>query len=185
MSSVYFDYLMKISWKGRLYRKKIVYPLIKKNSKGRLLDIGCGTGLFLEFFQTGTGVDVNSDCVEYCRQNGLDAIQMEFDILPFEDESFDTVVLDNVLEHINDPQPILEECYRVLTDQGRIIALTPGKKGYSRDPDHKIYYSMDTLRDLIQQHGFEPKLAKEIPFRGLENLLSAFCFFAVGRKNVQ
>lgn len=182
MSSDYFDYLMNISWKGKLYRRHFVYPLIKRHSKGNLLDVGCGTGLFLEFYKNGTGVDINSDCVAFCKQNGLNAIHMDLDVLPFENGSFDTIVLDNVLEHIEDPEPILKECHRALSDEGRIIALTPGRKGYKRDSDHKVYYDLGTLPELLEKNGFKRQFVKNVPFWGLERFLSAFCFFAVAIK---
>ena len=47
------------------------------------------------------------------------------------------MVLDNVIEHIQDPMPLLKECKRVLASKGNIIIGVPLEKGYERDPDHK------------------------------------------------
>ena len=42
MTRVYFEYLSRISWKGLIYRRLIVYPIIRRYCKGMVLDVGCG-----------------------------------------------------------------------------------------------------------------------------------------------
>ena len=53
-------------------------------------------------------------CVEHCKKLGLNAELMIEDKLDFQ-TLFDTVVLDNVIEHIQDPMPLLKECKRVFS----------------------------------------------------------------------
>ena len=113
-SEDYFKYLTQISWKGKWYRRYVVYPAIKKFTVGRTLDVGCGTGLFLEYEPQAVGVDVNDNCIQYCKSRGLESYLMEYDILPFDGHSFDTVILDNVIEHIEKQKTLLNDCYRVL-----------------------------------------------------------------------
>ena len=183
MTSVYFDYLSKISWKGLLYRRLIVYPIIRRYCNGKVLDVGCGMGQFVKHCQGSKGVDINNDCVEFCQKQGLDVVKMENDRLPFEDTSFDTIVLDNVLEHILDPLPLLNECRRVLTRDGTLIILVPGKKGFKRDADHKKFYNHHSLRELVNVINFMPFKSISLPFVKLSNIINAFCFMLVAKKN--
>ena len=104
-----------------------------------VLDVGCGMGQFVKHCHGSKGVDINNDCVEFCKKNGLNVVKMENDLLPFEDTSFDTIVLDNVLEHIMDPLPLLHECRRVLTRHGRLIILVPGQKVLKEMPTIKNF----------------------------------------------
>jgi ubiquinone/menaquinone biosynthesis C-methylase UbiE len=66
-------------------------------------------------YHLGTvGVDINPVTVNFCQESGLHAVLMEKDRLPFSDEVFDSIILDNVLEHIEKPFPLLREINRVL-----------------------------------------------------------------------
>jgi SAM-dependent methyltransferase len=62
------------------------------------------------------------------------------DVLPFADASFDSVLLDNVLEHIEAPTLLLGEVRRVLVPGGRFLVGVPGQRGWESDPDHKVMY---------------------------------------------
>lgn len=182
MNKEYFEYLSKISWKGLLYRRLIVYPIIRKYCNGTVLDVGCGMGQFVKHCRGSKGVDINTDCVEFCQKHGLDVVKMEIDRLPFEDSSYDTVVLDNVLEHIMDPTPLLNECARVLKRNGILIILVPGQKGFKRDADHKKFYDHNALRELTKVNNFVPFKCISLPILKLDKVLSAFCFMIVAYK---
>ena len=184
MSDKYFEYLLGISWKGLVYRRYFLYPCLLKYSNGKILDIGCGTGEFLSKLSNGVGVDINEKCVGYCKRRGLNASLMDEDKLPFPDASFDTIILDNVLEHIADPKPLLGEIRRVLRYKGILIIGVPLKKGYKKDPDHKQYYDAKRLGELNIKNGFEVKRLFEMPFLGLGNILSAACTYSISAKDV-
>ena len=179
----YFLYLSSITWKGKLYRRLFVYPAIRRECGARVLDIGCGLGLFLSVMKSGTGVDINSFCVEHCNSIGLDTRVMKKDRLPFSDnEVFDSLVLDNVLEHIADPTLLLNECKRLMSGSSNLIILVPGAKGYKRDSDHKVFYNFEILCKLAAQHGFTMVTKKSLPLPFLQNILSSFCFFVIFKK---
>ena len=74
MTRVYFDYLSKISWKGLIYRRLIVYPIIRRYCRGTVLDVGCGMGQFVKHCHGSKGVDINNDCVEFCQKHGLNVV---------------------------------------------------------------------------------------------------------------
>ena len=72
----YFKYLKKRSRLGYLYRRFWLYPFICRHLQGRAIDIGCGIGDMVAYRPNTTGVDVNPSTVEYCREMGLDVVEM-------------------------------------------------------------------------------------------------------------
>jgi methionine biosynthesis protein MetW len=96
--------------------------------KGLILDLGCGDGIFLEHLKkrgiNGIGLDISERAVELAKSRGLDC--RVFDLgekLPFEDNSFETVILIDTLEHLFMPQEILREVHRVT--KSHLILSTP------------------------------------------------------------
>ena len=104
-AEVYGEYLMRRSRLSGVYRRYFLYPRICHRLHGRTVDVGCGIGDFLQFRPNTIGVDINAHTVAYCKARGLDARLMEPDVLPFEDGSFDSALMDNWLEHIAKPAP--------------------------------------------------------------------------------
>jgi SAM-dependent methyltransferase len=151
----YFEYLMRRSRLGHAYRRHVLYPRLVKRLRGRMLDVGCGIGDMLAFRPDSVGVDINERTVAYCRAHGLEAHVMQPDRLPFDAGSFDSVLLDNVLEHIAQPTPLLAEVHRVLKAGGRLLVGVPGVRGWHSDPDHKVMYDQASLVDRVCEAGFE------------------------------
>ena len=137
----YFEYLRTRSALGAMYRRCFLYPRICRRLAGRAIDVGCGIGDMLAYRRQTEGVDVNPHTVAYCRSIGLNAVHMEIDRLPHGADSFDSALLDNVLEHLADPRPLLLEIHRVLRPGGRFVVGVPGRKGWDSDDDHKVYYN--------------------------------------------
>lgn len=150
----YFKYLLTRSRLGRIYRNFWAYPRLARHISGNTLDVGCGIGDMLAYLPGTVGVDVNQLMVDYCRSQGLDAHLMEVDKLPFEDSSFDCVILDNVLEHLDSPDKLLSEIRRVLRQPGSLLVGVPGERGYKSDSDHKVFYNESQLIECLCQAGF-------------------------------
>lgn len=177
----YFNYLRRRSLTGLLYRKYFLYPRLDFHLAGRALDVGCGIGDFLAYRPDTVGVDVNVHAVDWCKHRGLDARLMSADHLPFDDASFQSVVLDNVLEHIADPMRLLSEITRVLTPGGRVLVGVPGRLGYACDSDHKVFYDESTLIRVMSDAGLHTIVIIYMPFKWdwLDDKLPQYCLYGL------
>ena len=143
--------------------------------------MGCGIGDMVAYRPNTTGVDVNPSTVKYCREMGLDVEEMKPDQLPFDNDVFESAILDNVMEHIEAPEKLLAEINRVLVKKGKLVVGVPGKKGYSWDPDHKIFYDIKTLKEVMQMSGFIYEKHFYMPFklRYFNNNLRQYCLYSI------
>lgn len=177
----YFRYLRSRSWLGLFYRRFLLYPKLATYFSGLVFDVGCGIGDFLKYRPQTIGVDVNPHAVDWCRKRGLDARLMTEDRLPFGNDAFDGVMLDNVLEHLTQPGALLAEIRRVLSPGGRLLVGVPGVLGYACDPDHKIFYDEASLERLMASCGFlcRAEFHTLLKSRWLANRLSQYSLYGV------
>lgn len=178
----YFEYLRHRSRLGAIYRKHWLYPRLSRHLSGRALDIGCGIGDMLAFRSNTVGVDINPRTVAYCNDRGAQAYLMTPNQLPFSAHEFESVLLDNVLEHLAEPAPLLKEVHRVLIGNGRLLIGVPGSKGWESDPDHKIRYDQRLLIDTVEASGFKHLTTFHTPLwysEWLDRNLRQYCIYAV------
>jgi len=139
---------------------------VKSFIKGRTLDIGMGTGEYLEKFPKGSiGVDISRINLEINKRKGLIAILADInESLPFVDNSFGTVFCSHVIEHVDSPIYLLREAKRVLKIGGNIILAIPIEKtivrlireGYFKDHKTHLYgLSVDCVNRLLKQVGLQ------------------------------
>ena len=90
-----------------------------------VLEVGCGTGLILEriapMARTATGVDLSPGMLERARERGLEVHEGNATELPFEDDSFDTVVCFKVIANVEDVEKALREMARVVRPGGHVV----------------------------------------------------------------
>lgn len=178
----YFDYLSSGSVQGRLYRRWVLFPRLKRHLSGRLLDMGCGIGGFVAHYgDMASGIDINPATVAHCQKNGLDVHLYKRFPVDFPDHSFDSLILDNVLEHIHDPTDILAEARRLIKPDGVFLIGVPGRKGFDSAPDHVVFYDEEKLEMTLRDAGFEQQKRFYTPFKSdtLDRKLSAYCLFGV------
>jgi SAM-dependent methyltransferase len=118
--------------------------------EGEVLDLGSGVGRasYHRFFE-------NRDARVIALDGQHDNIDFEKDSLPYEKESFDSVLAFNLLEHVYHYNFLLSEIRRVLTPGGRVIGAVPFLVGYHADPRDFFRYTSDALRIIFQEAGFE------------------------------
>lgn len=137
---------------------------------GRFLDVGCGGGSYLHRLRqwgwNGYGVEPNESGVKQAKALGLDVRHGELAEAGFPDNFFDVVRLNNVLEHLTDPQGTFREIRRILKDDGNVLITVPnaaslnfwlfGPNWYGLDaPRHVISYCPEALKFLCGAVGFE------------------------------
>lgn len=105
----------------------------------RILNIGSGTRVLRK------GV-INIDIQKF---HGVDIVA-DAEHLPFPDESADAAIIDNVLEHVRNPQRAVAEMYRVLKKGGRIFVATPFLMVYHSSPGDFYRFSPEGLRELLR-----------------------------------
>lgn len=142
-----------------------IMPQIEKfiPRKGRLLEIGCQCGDFLNEVQKlgwkVTGIDSWGDACEIARSRyGLDIIHSSFQEANIADASFDVVVLLNVIEHLLDPAEGFVQIARMIRPGGLLVLETPRYdtlsfkllKGRERSVvmDHKYFFTRKTIQAL-------------------------------------
>lgn len=141
----------------------------------RILDAGCGAGPALRFLRQRGYLPFGSDLVHYpleqARQLIPDARLTQCDSdkpLPYSNESFDVILLSEVIEHVASPGFTLQECLRVLRPGGAVALTTPNLwdvrrvyypalgKVWSGDADatHQTLFDPQTLRGVLERVGF-------------------------------
>jgi SAM-dependent methyltransferase len=181
----YFEYLKGRGRLGWLYRRYWLYPNLCRYLNGKALDIGCGIGDFLNYRTETVGVDINPATVEWCRHMGLDAQQMSPNVLPFKDASFDSAILDNVLEHLTEPFELLNEIGRVLRPRSSLVVGVPGRRGYATDSDHKVFYDELALVKTLVAAGFRLQHLFYMPIKSawLDLRLRQYCLYGVFKRD--
>jgi SAM-dependent methyltransferase len=122
-----------------------------------LLDIGCGTGWLAEHFANYTGIDASADAVAAAAKNRRNVVLGDVDArLPFDDASFDGVVLKDLLEHVADPVAVVLEARRVLRPGGLAFASSPDAQRWVwNDYTHRRPFTRVAFRRLFADQGFE------------------------------
>lgn len=143
---------------------------LRQNANGKLLDVGCFDGAIFRDYPDYTGVDnfggektnrILPEHVEQIKQamRGRNFIEADTSDLPFEDNTFDTVVGSELLEHIWEPVQALREMVRVTKLGGAIILTVPHEflwppelKPFTHD-GHMHFFTDYTLMSLIREVG--------------------------------
>lgn len=132
-------------------RHKAIAELVEGK---RILDLGCGTGdLLLELKDRGYtlfGTDISSVALKMAKQRGISAKLRLTANVP--KGKYDTVVISQVIEHLENDSNFLSEAMNVLRSNGVLIVSVPYKNEVPSD-DHKHIYTRELLHNLLNPLG--------------------------------
>ncbi|OQA91846.1 MAG: putative S-adenosylmethionine-dependent methyltransferase [Elusimicrobia bacterium ADurb.Bin231] len=157
------------------WRPYEAYPVfldyLKPKPNTKLLDVGCGTGYFLkaasEIKIETYGVDISSNAVEISRKNSPSSniTEVNDEILPFPDASFDYVCCLGALEHFIDMDKGVSEFIRVARPSAKFMIIVPnvnyiywkitGKSGTEQQEINERLYSLKEWKSYFESHGFK------------------------------
>lgn len=162
----YFDYEM-IPPSEFLWRINLIKYLCPCPSEGKLLDIGCATGKFLEMARSNGwdvyGVEISAYAANRARNRGLNVHTGTLESASYDTGFFDIITAFDVLEHLVDPKGFLHEVRRILKPGGTFILLTPNAGayraktlgdqwiGFTASLEHTLYFTPDSLRTILRE----------------------------------
>ena len=173
------------------YLDKAVGALFGGSNKGRLLEIGCGSGFFLEKaleygFSQVHGIEPSHQAVEKSAPNIQANIICDM-LRPglLQADYFDIICMFQVFDHIDAPGILLDECMKALKPGGGILflnhdvkALTArlmGERSPIIDIEHTYLYDPTTIQKIVTRHGFTVKevgpVTNRVSLRYLVHLL--------------
>lgn len=150
-----------------------LYKLTQKyiNADSKVLDIGCAMGGFLNHLKSKgltllNGIDFTENFVEHSKNNQNLNIKLgSADNIPFNENEFDILYMDQVLEHLLKPRKAFQEARRVLKKGGYFCIGVPNAMNYSENyifdffwflmKEHIHHFDIKHLELLAQKEGFE------------------------------
>ncbi|HVB59175.1 MAG TPA: class I SAM-dependent methyltransferase [Candidatus Acidoferrales bacterium] len=122
-----------------------------KYLRGRVLNAGCGSRDITDFLGKN-----GAESVEHCdlKSDIPDAIIADLTAIPREDNRYDTIVCNAVLEHVQFPNEVMQELRRVLKPDGTLLLCVPFMQPYHPRPDYRRY-SREGMLELARLHQFE------------------------------
>jgi SAM-dependent methyltransferase len=125
--------------------------------RGRLVDLGCGQVPLYGAYHALAAEVVTLDWSQSAHGDSHVDVYHDLNLpLPFEDGSFDTVILSDVLEHIARPEMLCAEIARILSGAGRLIGNVPFCYPIHEEPHDYYRYTAFGLRDLMDRAGLVP-----------------------------
>jgi len=156
-----------------LKRYAQLYSLILShvNNDSKVLDVGCAMGGFLDYLHKKGlnnlyGIDLIENYVSYAKKKGNYNIKLgSAESIPFDNNSFDLLVIDQVMEHLVEPMKAFREAKRVLVDGGLLCIGVPDASRYDEIyffdfywflmREHIQHFDIEHMKLLAESEGFE------------------------------
>ena len=160
VAQVYFG-MLKWGAAGDILRQRIDW-MVDQARGPRILDVGCSEGVLeILLARKGfdvTGVDINAEALAFARdllaqeseeiRSRVRIIQGDLAQTRLLEDQFDTLVMGEILEHLEDPQELLCRSLDLIRPEGRVIITTPF--GYHPDEDHRQTFCLSDLITLVK-----------------------------------
>ena len=166
---------------GQALRRRLILRLLGPDAAGpeaTILDFGCGSGDLLAEMAgrfpgaVFAGVDLSPSGLTQSGEKLPSAMLSRFDLAAPEGPPKELlgwashVVCSEVLEHVDDPAPLLANAARCLKPGGRLVVTVPGGPitAFDRHIGHRGHFTRARLRDLLERAGFEVEVAAAAGF---------------------
>jgi SAM-dependent methyltransferase len=165
-----FHYEDEARFTRRTYGRLLERALRFASGRDSLLEIGCGSGFFLEEarrlgFRDLAGVEPSEDAVARADASLQNCMKRElYGKDSFPEERFDFVCAFQVFDHVPDPSGMLRACFSHLKkggvalfvnhDEGALSARLLGERSPIVDVEHTALYRKATMRRIFEKHGF-------------------------------
>lgn len=173
-SSMSTDFLSKLKY-------SIIPPLknflsvksrhISELKPGVALDFGCGNGEFMSLAKSYgwsvKGFDLDEDAVSLAKSSGLDVVHGGIlNLAEEKDGKYDLITLSHVIEHVYEPEKLIQECIRLLKPGGRLWLETPNSRSLGltlfgrywrglEPPRHIVLFNFDSIYKILLGSGFK------------------------------
>ena len=186
-----FNFLIEyLIYLGSVIKRKRIEKYARK---GKILDIGCGRGLFLDIMRRGgwevEGSELNKETASYAEKvYGLKVHAGGIAEQSLAPESFEVINICGVLEHLKDPNTAISECHKLLKKNGLLVILVQNIRSFEFKlgkenwfhldlPFHLFQFTEEGMVDILQKKGFKIKKVKRFhleysPFGWLQTLLN-------------
>jgi 2-polyprenyl-3-methyl-5-hydroxy-6-metoxy-1,4-benzoquinol methylase len=152
-------------------RFSIATMYLAHNKPGKLLEVGCGTGIFLDRMRSRgwdvQGLEVDPEASKIAEATfGVPVFAGTLEEANYPNANFDAVTMNHVIEHVHDPATLLLASYRVLKQGGCLVVVTPNIKSFGHNrfgqnwrdldpPRHLHLFSRSTLESIAKKAGFQ------------------------------
>ena len=126
---------------------------LANNVQGNTLDVGCGSKPYKSLYQFSIYSGLEIDTPENRELKDADYFY-DGKTFPFENDMFDSVVMNQVFEHIFNPDQCLDEVSRVLKSGGILLLTIPFAWDEHEQPFDYARYSSFGIRSILEKHGF-------------------------------
>ena len=162
--------ILPFVYPGRAAELDFSVMWLEPGRRGRLLDVGAGSGWLVEHMNSlgwqAEGLDFDARAVEGARARGLAMYRGGLPEQRFAAASFDAVTMSHSIEHVHDPVAWLAEARRILKPGGRLSVATPNTRSllhrryrahwFALDPPRHLHlFNRDALAGALRQAGFE------------------------------
>lgn len=143
---------------------KYIEQLLGSGGHKEVLEIGCMYGYLLEALKKrrvqAEGIELDKAAVEHCQKNGLQVSQSSAeDLVKMGQKTYDLVVLSHVLEHLREPEKILQQLKGLLRKDGLLVVAVPNSSSINRKlfgrfwgwwqvPIHVNHFNQNSLKLL-------------------------------------
>jgi SAM-dependent methyltransferase len=137
---------------------------------GKLLDLGAGTGAFLNFMHTNQWDVVGLEPDYEARGKAKELYNLDLrsadELFQLPAGSFDVITMWHVLEHVHELHPYIEQLHKLLKKNGKLIIAVPNYTSYDAStykeywaaydvPRHLYHFSPASIKKLVSQHGMQ------------------------------